>query len=115
MRSSATHSPNLWINGYRVLVVWTDWSLPWFECPRCGRRVKMAGGVVEAEAYSAGKLVEKNVPADARCSPRHTVANVSPLGLACAGGRDAGTPRSLLIAACRTRDGVKIRCSRRTP
>jgi hypothetical protein len=36
----ATHSPNLWINGNRVLVVWTDWSLPWFECPRCGRRCR---------------------------------------------------------------------------
>jgi hypothetical protein len=36
----ATHSPNLWINGNRVLVVWTDWALPWFECPRCGRRCR---------------------------------------------------------------------------
>jgi hypothetical protein len=23
-----------------VLVVWTDWALPWFECPRCGRRCR---------------------------------------------------------------------------
>jgi hypothetical protein len=36
----ATHRPNLWINGNRVLVVWTDWALPWFECPRCGRRCR---------------------------------------------------------------------------
>ena len=36
----ATHSPNLWTNGNRVLVVWTDWALPWFECPRCGRRCR---------------------------------------------------------------------------
>jgi len=35
-----THSPNLWVNGDRVLVVWTDWALPWFECPRCHRRCR---------------------------------------------------------------------------
>lgn len=23
-----------------MLVVWTDWALPWFECPRCGRRCR---------------------------------------------------------------------------
>jgi hypothetical protein len=23
-----------------VLVVWTDWALPWFECPLCGRRCR---------------------------------------------------------------------------
>ena len=33
------HSPNLWINGNRVLVGWTDWALPWFECPRCCRYI----------------------------------------------------------------------------
>ncbi|HEY2531300.1 MAG TPA: hypothetical protein VGJ20_25785 [Xanthobacteraceae bacterium] len=23
-----------------MLVVWTDWALPWFECPSCGRRCR---------------------------------------------------------------------------
>ena len=36
----ATRTPNLLVNGNSVLVVWTDWALPWFECPRCGRRCR---------------------------------------------------------------------------
>ena len=36
----ATRAPNLLVNGNPVLVVWTDWALPWFECPQCGRRCR---------------------------------------------------------------------------
>jgi hypothetical protein len=36
-RHSHTQS---FVDGNPVLVVWTDWALPWFECPRCGRRCR---------------------------------------------------------------------------
>jgi len=36
----ATRTPNLLVDGNPVLVVWTDWALPWFECPVCGRRCR---------------------------------------------------------------------------
>jgi len=36
----ATHTPNLLVDGNHVPVVWTDWALPWFECPRCRRRCR---------------------------------------------------------------------------
>jgi hypothetical protein len=35
-----SRTPNLFVDGTPVLVVWTDWALPWFECPRCGRRCR---------------------------------------------------------------------------
>lgn len=38
----ATHSPNLWIDGNPILVVWDEpipgVGRPWFACPRCHRR-----------------------------------------------------------------------------
>jgi hypothetical protein len=27
------HGPDLWINGKRMLVVWTNWALPSFRMP----------------------------------------------------------------------------------
>src|SRR5215813_15432770 len=36
----AARTPNLLVNGNSALVVWTDWALPWFECPLCGRRCR---------------------------------------------------------------------------
>jgi hypothetical protein len=33
-------APNILIDGNRVLVVRTDWALPWFACPQCGRRCR---------------------------------------------------------------------------
>lgn len=38
----ASHTPNLWIDQTRVLVIWDEpmpgVGRPWFECPACGRR-----------------------------------------------------------------------------
>jgi len=36
----ARQTPNILVNGNRVLVVWDEQARPWFECPACGRRVK---------------------------------------------------------------------------
>jgi hypothetical protein len=37
-RQLAMRAPNLFVNGNPVLVASTDHALPWFECPRCGKR-----------------------------------------------------------------------------
>jgi hypothetical protein len=36
----ARRTPNILVNGNSILVTWDEQGRPWFECGRCGRRVR---------------------------------------------------------------------------